>query len=95
VALRRYKALEEIRDGHGRQVGKLAGIEVRTMTGTALLKPDVRLLGVNQSNHLTGAARTSIALDLVLLFARLYVADIERGRRFLVAKLAEFTGIKP
>ena len=55
MALRRYKTLEEVRDGHGRQVGQFAGIEERTPTGIALFEPDMRLLGVDQSIHRAGA----------------------------------------
>ena len=89
------ETLEEVRHGHGREVGQLAGIEERAATGTALLEPDMCLLGVDQSIHRAGAARASIVFDFVLLFTRLCVADVEHGRRFLRAQLAEFAAVEP
>ena len=95
MALGRYKALKEVRYGYGRQVGQLAGIEERTSTGIALFKPDMRLLGVDQSIHLARTARASIVLDLVLLLAGYNITDVERGSRLLVTELAELAAVKP
>ncbi len=81
MALRRYKTLEEVRDGRGRQVGQLAGIEERTRTGTALFEPDMRLLGVDQSIHRTGAARAPIVLDLAIASRRSLSARLGRVRQ--------------
>ena len=50
------------------------------MTGTALLEPDVSLFRIDQSVHWPGAARAPIVLNLVVLLASRYVANIDCSR---------------
>ena len=95
AALWRHKALVHVRYGHGRQVGQLARIEERPPAGVALFEPDTRLLGIDQSIHRAGTAWTSVVFDLVMFFAGLYVADIERGGRLLAAELFKLAVVEP
>ena len=95
MALGRYKALEEVRYGYGRQVGQLAGIEERASAGAAALEPDVRLLGIDESIHRAGATRASIAFYLVLFLAGLNIANVEYGSCLLGMQPGKFTVVKP
>ena len=95
VTFRRRESFENIRDRDRRQVGKLAGIEIRAMAGTAFLVPDVRLLRIHQPVHVAAAARAAVLVDRVPLLSLPWVADIDRRCRFPVAQDFQFSRVEP
>ena len=92
---RRDEILEEVGNCHRGEIPQFTGIQIRSMTRTAGLEPDVRLFRNDDPNHSSTASWALIAIDGIALFTHFLIPGINRGCRLLVFHDIEFAGVEP